>query len=201
MVRRVVIDGAGQFQVGLPIEAGLEGPVAGLAVKDVVLPDMKAMGVEALVVISLENEVDVIRVHGDVVHHVKRVFRLEIAMLALAEGVVAAVRKVLHPAHEEIEDIRIVEDAAVVPEVAFGVDFVVPFSHDRIFLKKPARIQMKETELQFGEDYYFNEEGFMVFTAAYLLKRGYCCQSGCRHCPYGFHQGQEGAKPPPGDES
>ncbi|MHB2008182.1 MAG: DUF5522 domain-containing protein, partial [Acidobacteriaceae bacterium] len=23
-------------------------------------------------------------------------------------------------------------------------------------------------------------------------KRGYCCQSGCRHCPYGFlkHSGQ-----------
>jgi len=45
---------------------------------------------------------------------------------------------------------------------------------------------MKENELKFGEDYYFNEDGFMVFTAAYHLKRGYCCQSGCRHCPYGF---------------
>ncbi|MPR33681.1 DUF5522 domain-containing protein [Salmonirosea aquatica] len=37
------------------------------------------------------------------------------------------------------------------------------------------------------EDYYFNEEGLMVFTATYHLKRGYCCKSGCRHCPYGFH--------------
>ncbi|MGD0730936.1 MAG: DUF5522 domain-containing protein [Terracidiphilus sp.] len=26
----------------------------------------------------------------------------------------------------------------------------------------------------------------MVFTAAYHLKRGSCCGSGCRHCPYGF---------------
>ena len=26
----------------------------------------------------------------------------------------------------------------------------------------------------------------MVFTAAYHLKRGYCCGSGCRHCPYGL---------------
>lgn len=33
------------------------------------------------------------------------------------------------------------------------------------------------------EDYYF-EGGLMVFTAAYHLKRGYCCGSGCRHCPY-----------------
>jgi hypothetical protein len=35
------------------------------------------------------------------------------------------------------------------------------------------------------EDYYF-EDSLMVFTAAYHLKRGSCCQSGCRHCPYGF---------------
>lgn len=26
----------------------------------------------------------------------------------------------------------------------------------------------------------------MVFTEAYHLRRGYCCKSGCRHCPYGF---------------
>ena len=34
------------------------------------------------------------------------------------------------------------------------------------------------------EDYYFEGE-YMVFTAAYHLRRGYCCGSGCRHCPYG----------------
>jgi hypothetical protein len=32
-------------------------------------------------------------------------------------------------------------------------------------------------------DWYF-EGGFLVYTAAYHLKRGYCCGSGCRHCPY-----------------
>ena len=37
-----------------------------------------------------------------------------------------------------------------------------------------------------GTDYYFNEQGLMVFTEAYHLKRGYCCESGCLHCPYGF---------------
>ncbi len=36
-----------------------------------------------------------------------------------------------------------------------------------------------------GIDYYI-ENGFVVFTAHYLQKRGYCCESGCRHCPYGF---------------
>ena len=39
-----------------------------------------------------------------------------------------------------------------------------------------------------SEDYYINEDGFMVFTEKYLLKRGYCCESGCKHCPYGFNE-------------
>ncbi|MCD9188664.1 MAG: DUF5522 domain-containing protein [Pyrinomonadaceae bacterium] len=34
-----------------------------------------------------------------------------------------------------------------------------------------------------GIDYYF-ENGLMVLTAHYLLKRGYCCGNGCRNCPY-----------------
>jgi hypothetical protein len=29
------------------------------------------------------------------------------------------------------------------------------------------------------------ENGLMVFTEAYHLKRGYCCGNACRHCPYG----------------
>lgn len=34
------------------------------------------------------------------------------------------------------------------------------------------------------EDYYLSPEGYVVFTEAYHLKRGYCCQSGCKHCPW-----------------
>jgi len=33
------------------------------------------------------------------------------------------------------------------------------------------------------EDFYF-EGPYLVFTAAYHQKRGYCCNSDCRHCPY-----------------
>ena len=33
-------------------------------------------------------------------------------------------------------------------------------------------------------DFYY-EGNRVVFTARFLKKRGYCCQSGCRHCPYG----------------
>ncbi|RYZ70886.1 MAG: hypothetical protein EOP09_05435 [Proteobacteria bacterium] len=38
-----------------------------------------------------------------------------------------------------------------------------------------------------GEDYYLDELGRFVFTETYHLKRGSCCKSGCRHCPYGFN--------------
>jgi hypothetical protein len=34
--------------------------------------------------------------------------------------------------------------------------------------------------------YFYIENGVMIFTEAYLLKRGYCCKCGCRHCPYGY---------------
>ena len=44
---------------------------------------------------------------------------------------------------------------------------------------------MMPEQLVEGIDYYF-EKGFVVFTAHYLRNRGYCCESGCRHCPYGF---------------
>ena len=36
------------------------------------------------------------------------------------------------------------------------------------------------------EDYYHSEDGFIVYTEKYHLKRGYCCQSNCKHCPYGY---------------
>ena len=34
------------------------------------------------------------------------------------------------------------------------------------------------------EDYYLSEEGFIIFTED--SKRGYCCKSNCKHCPYGY---------------
>ena len=46
---------------------------------------------------------------------------------------------------------------------------------------------MIDRELIEGIDYYV-EDGLMVFTAQYLRDRGYCCTSGCRHCPYGFER-------------
>lgn len=36
------------------------------------------------------------------------------------------------------------------------------------------------------DDFYYNEQGYKVFTEKYHLKRGYCCKSGCKHCPFGY---------------
>jgi hypothetical protein len=49
---------------------------------------------------------------------------------------------------------------------------------------------MSGANLVEGEDYYL-ENGNWVFTAKFLLNRGYCCRSGCRHCPYGFVKGKD----------
>lgn len=43
-------------------------------------------------------------------------------------------------------------------------------------------------------DFYY-EGGFMVFTEKFLRERGYCCESGCRHCPYGFRKEQRSDVP------
>ncbi|WP_184179347.1 DUF5522 domain-containing protein [Rhabdobacter roseus] len=44
------------------------------------------------------------------------------------------------------------------------------------------------------EDYYLDENGLLVFTPCYHLKRGYCCKNACRHCPYGFQRPGESEK-------
>jgi hypothetical protein len=41
-------------------------------------------------------------------------------------------------------------------------------------------------QLSEGEDYYFNEEGYIVLTEQFHLKKGNCCGNGCKHCPYEY---------------
>lgn len=45
-----------------------------------------------------------------------------------------------------------------------------------------------------GEDYYL-EDGKWVFTELWHRKRGYCCLSTCRHCPWGSQPISERPKP------
>jgi len=33
-------------------------------------------------------------------------------------------------------------------------------------------------------DFYYDDNGRMVFTEAYHKRRGSCCGNGCRHCAY-----------------
>lgn len=47
-----------------------------------------------------------------------------------------------------------------------------------------------------GVDYYFNEDGLMVFTSQYHLKRGYCCKNKCKHCPWNYGKDNTPKKAP-----
>jgi len=53
---------------------------------------------------------------------------------------------------------------------------------------------MFEKPITSEEDYYTNEEGYRVFTEKYHLKRGYCCKSGCKHCPFGYDKKTDSIK-------
>lgn len=34
------------------------------------------------------------------------------------------------------------------------------------------------------DEFYYSEKGYIIFTKKFLLKRGYCCENNCKHCPY-----------------
>lgn len=76
---------------------------------------------------------------------------------------------------------------------------VIPLTHFGVkYLKTSTNISYKVAKFVFmneefnsknlkeGEDYYLTPEGYRCFTEKHHLKRGYCCKSGCRHCPYGY---------------
>lgn len=46
-------------------------------------------------------------------------------------------------------------------------------------------VERHEAALEAGLPNYADPlSGFRVFTAGFLARRGYCCHSGCRHCPF-----------------
>lgn len=47
---------------------------------------------------------------------------------------------------------------------------------------------MQEEPLKENIDFYWDESGLMVLTKEYHLKRGFCCENGCLHCPYGYNK-------------
>ena len=49
----------------------------------------------------------------------------------------------------------------------------------------PEIIRAHAEALAAGADSYVDpRSGYTVLTAGYLARRGTCCESGCRHCPY-----------------
>ncbi|MDZ7733387.1 MAG: DUF5522 domain-containing protein [Acidimicrobiia bacterium] len=61
-------------------------------------------------------------------------------------------------------------------------------SSDRLPWTSPARaaiLAAHRRALEAGEEYYLDPvTGLLVMTARYLAGRGWCCDTGCRHCPY-----------------
>jgi iron complex transport system substrate-binding protein len=78
------------------------------------------------------------------------------------------------------------------PRVVEGAELLARLIHPELFKQDSPElsgafqhvdIALLEGVLAEGKDY--NTEGSaMVFTASYLQRRGYCCNSGCRNCPY-----------------
>jgi hypothetical protein len=53
---------------------------------------------------------------------------------------------------------------------------------DKLSVSEPAQASAAPEPLE-PEDFYMDGP-YLVFTAAYHLRRGSCCKSDCRHCPY-----------------
>jgi hypothetical protein len=49
----------------------------------------------------------------------------------------------------------------------------------------PHVVRAHEEAVARGDDGYLDPDtGLFVMTATFLAERGFCCGSGCRHCPY-----------------
>jgi hypothetical protein len=53
-------------------------------------------------------------------------------------------------------------------------------------IPEPKPVQEKRVAPTPGRGDFYYDGPYFVFTEQYHLRRGWCCQSGCRHCPYGF---------------
>ena len=45
---------------------------------------------------------------------------------------------------------------------------------------------MSQPELIEGIHFYINKDGYIVLTEKYHLEKGFCCGTGCLHCPYNY---------------
>jgi iron complex transport system substrate-binding protein len=76
---------------------------------------------------------------------------------------------------------RVVEGAELLARIIHPELFDGPFNQDGVFQR--LEVDLLKGILREGHDYVF-DNGLMVFTSSYLKRRGYCCDNGCRNCPY-----------------
>lgn len=78
------------------------------------------------------------------------------------------------------------------PRVVEGAELLACLIHPELFDHTPevlansfqrVDVDLLRGILLEGRDYTL-DNGLMVFTANYLRRRGYCCSTGCRNCPY-----------------
>lgn len=76
------------------------------------------------------------------------------------------------------------------PRVIEGAEVLAQIIHPELFEHsahsasfQPVDVSLLQGILDPERDYVV-ENGAMVFTGSYLQRRGYCCDSGCRNCPY-----------------
>jgi len=79
------------------------------------------------------------------------------------------------------------------PRVVEGAELLAQIIHPGLFCKsgipdhsscfQQVDVSLLQGILEPDKDYVV-ENGAIVFTASYLKRRGYCCDSGCRNCPY-----------------
>ncbi len=60
----------------------------------------------------------------------------------------------------------------------------------------PAAQAAHDQAVATGRSVYVDPDtGYLVFTTATLLAQGYCCGSGCRHCPYPGEEQRRAGRP------
>ena len=78
---------------------------------------------------------------------------------------------------------RVIEGAELLAQIIHPEIFKQSGIPDRSSSFQPIDVSLLQGILDSERDYIV-ENGAMVFTASYLKRRGYCCDSGCRNCPY-----------------
>jgi len=78
---------------------------------------------------------------------------------------------------------RVIEGAELLAQIIHPEPFAESGIPDHSGSFQRVDVSLLQGILEEGEDYVV-ENGAMVFTASYLKRRGYCCGSGCRNCPY-----------------